>query len=161
METPPPAEVARLVVVSPNAADCESLQRILSPLMWRIHGFSTGRDCLEFLHGHDGVAVLICNKSLPDGEWSDLMRELDSISVRPIFIVSAPVADDRLWAEVLNLGGYDLLWAGPFEAEEVIRVTESGWISWNRARGRSVVPRKVPTLERLRASVQTKAQAVS
>jgi FixJ family two-component response regulator len=32
-------------------------------------------------------------------------------------------ADERLWAEVLNLGGYDLL-AKPLEGDEVSRVVE-------------------------------------
>ena len=38
-------------------------------------------------------------------------------------IVSSRLADDCLWAEVLNLGGYDLL-AKPFAAAEVSRVVK-------------------------------------
>ena len=39
----------------------------------------------------------------------------------PMFIVTSRLADDALWAEVLNVGGYDLL-LKPFRAEEVIRM---------------------------------------
>jgi len=36
-------------------------------------------------------------------------------------IVASRLADERLWAEVLNLGGYDLL-AKPFDRDELVRV---------------------------------------
>jgi DNA-binding response OmpR family regulator len=39
----------------------------------------------------------------------------------PDLIVASRLADEYLWAEVLNLGGYDVL-AKPFNAEEVRRV---------------------------------------
>jgi hypothetical protein len=50
----------------------------------------------------------------------------------PNLIVSSRLADDRLWAEVLNLGGYDVL-ARPFNRVEVIRVVQAAWRAWNRA----------------------------
>jgi hypothetical protein len=39
-------------------------------------------------------------------------------------VVASRLADERLWAEVLNLGGHDVL-AMPFDAHEVRRVMES------------------------------------
>lgn len=160
MENLRPIEVARLALVSPFAADHESLQRILNPLISRFHGFFRSRDCLDFLRNHSDVAVVICDESLPDGEWSELMAELASVRLPPIFIVSARLADERLWAEVLNLGAFDLLTATPFDPEEVIRVTESAWIRWNRTCGRSVVPHTDPILEWRGEGVKVKAQAV-
>jgi hypothetical protein len=41
-------------------------------------------------------------------------------------IVTSRLADERLWAEVLNLGGYHLL-AKPFDASEVVRVVGTAW----------------------------------
>ncbi len=41
----------------------------------------------------------------------------------PPLIVSSCLADDRLWVEVLDLGGYDLLMK-PFTPVEVMRVVE-------------------------------------
>ena len=41
-----------------------------------------------------------------------------------MFIVTSRLADDALWAEVLNVGGYDLL-LKPFRAEEVIRMVHA------------------------------------
>ena len=42
-------------------------------------------------------------------------------SARPPVIVSSLTADERLWAEVLDLGGYDLLMT-PFDATEIQNV---------------------------------------
>ena len=154
-----PIEVDRLVLVSPYVADHNSLQWILDPLIWRFHGFFTVRDCLDFVRNRDDVAVVICNKRLPDGDWSELMEKLASVRIQPVFIVSARLADERLWAEVLNWGAFDVLTATPFDREEVIRVTESAWIAWNRTCGRSVLPRTDPILESRGEAVKVKAQA--
>ncbi len=39
-------------------------------------------------------------------------------------IVASRVTDEALWAEVLNLGGYDVL-VQPFDRTEVLRVTDA------------------------------------
>jgi DNA-binding response OmpR family regulator len=46
--------------------------------------------------------------------------------VFPTLIVTSRLADDELWAEVLNLGAYDVL-AQPFDPDEVYRVVFLAW----------------------------------
>ena len=53
-----------------------------------------------------------------------------------MLIVTDRLADERLWAEVLNLGGYDLL-LKPFDPEEVLRVVNSAWTSWKLTSAKS------------------------
>jgi len=65
--------------------------------------------------------VVVCDQILADGDWRDLLSDLQSEQEMPPLIVSSRLADDRLWAEVLNLGGYDLL-TKPFAETEVSRV---------------------------------------
>jgi DNA-binding response OmpR family regulator len=67
------------------------------------------------------VSVVICDRDLPAGGWRALLAAIDKMAAPPLLIVTAPDADDKLWAEVLNLGGYDVL-AEPLDAEEVRRV---------------------------------------
>ncbi len=77
----------------------------------------TANSCRE-ARGHlscDDNPVVICESSLPDGDWKDLLDKT------PRLIVTSPAADEALWAEVLNLGGYDVL-AQPFDEQEVRRV---------------------------------------
>jgi DNA-binding NtrC family response regulator len=90
------------------------------------------------------IAVVICEQRLPDGDWKLMLAELDKAAVRPSFVVSSRLADERLWAELLNLGAFDLLLGAPFYAEEVLRVTESAWLARNRAARPSALPRLGP-----------------
>jgi len=67
------------------------------------------------------VPVIITNDALPDGGWMRVLRHVQAQSPPPNLIVASRLADERLWAEVLNLGGYDVL-IKPFVADEVRRV---------------------------------------
>jgi hypothetical protein len=55
----------------------------------------------------------ICDERLPDGSWRGVMRTLETLSDPRLLIVASHFADERLWAEVLNEGGFDVL-AKPF-----------------------------------------------
>ena len=65
------------------------------------------------------------------------------MSIPPQLIVADRLADDALWAEVLNLGGYDLLMT-PFEPEEVWRVVSMAWDFREREVERAVSSSKPP-----------------
>ena len=53
--------------------------------------------------------------------WKDLLLELQKMEHPPPLIVADRLADERLWVEALNLGGYDVL-AKPFDAREALDV---------------------------------------
>jgi DNA-binding response OmpR family regulator len=89
------------------------------------------RDALDSLN-RDHMAVIICDSSLAGGNWKDILSHTQILPDPPCVIVTALLPDDRLWAEVLNLGGYDLL-AKPFVREEVVRLAELASTSWRRA----------------------------
>lgn len=67
------------------------------------------------------ISLLICDAELPDGNWKDVLSALAPESSSPRLIVTSRLADEHLWAEVLNLGGYDLL-SKPFDPKEVLWV---------------------------------------
>jgi DNA-binding response OmpR family regulator len=48
----------------------------------------------------------------------------------PLFIISSRLADERLWAEALNLGAYDVL-AKPFDAREVLHAFSRALRHWS------------------------------
>jgi DNA-binding NtrC family response regulator len=107
---------------------------------WKLQGALTAGDGLKAMRrNHYEIPVVICEHCLPDGDWKLLLAELDKAAVRPSLIVSSRLADERLWAEVLNLGAFDLLLSAPFVPEEVLRVTESAWSAWNSAARNSAV----------------------
>ena len=65
--------------------------------------------------GGSRIPIVICEARFDGGTWREL---LDHSTI----IVTSRIADEALWAEVLNLGGYDVL-AQPFDHTEVLRVT--------------------------------------
>jgi DNA-binding response OmpR family regulator len=74
--------------------------------------------------------VVVCERDLPDGSWKHLLDKVETLARPPRLIVASRLADERLWAEVLNLGGYDVL-ATPFDADEVYRVVSYAVDSWH------------------------------
>jgi len=75
------------------------------------------------------VPVVLCERDLPGGTWRRLFVETRDLAHPPRLIVVSRLADERLWAEVLNLGGHDVL-ATPFAADEVRRVLSYAVDSW-------------------------------
>ncbi len=101
-------------------------------------GFETRRvlNCREALELMDqGLpAVVMCDQHLPDGTWKDLVDAAESLQDPPALVVTSRIADERLWAEVLNLGAYDLL-AKPFDRNEVERTVGLAWQHWINQHG--------------------------
>ena len=123
-----------ILLVSAHTREHDSLQNIFRGSRWQLQGARTVSDGLKSIRRHHAeIPVVICQHSLPDGDWKHLLTQLDKMAVKPSLIVCSRLADERLWAEVLNLGAFDLLLGAPFEPEEVLRVTASAWSAWNRA----------------------------
>jgi FixJ family two-component response regulator len=75
--------------------------------------------------------VLITDAVLTDGNWKDLLAHTAQQRQPPPVIVAAHHADDRLWMEVLNSGGYNVV-AKPFEERDVFRVISMAWLHGRR-----------------------------
>lgn len=119
-----------ILLVSPAPEDHIFLQPLLSVAGRKTYFVRTYREALGVLC-RDRIAVIICERDLPDGKWKDLLSQIAPLSDPPCLIVASRLADEFLWAEVLNLGGYDVL-AKPFDAEEVVRVVTLACDSWER-----------------------------
>lgn len=112
-----------------SAADRQSLRYIVDAFNWKLE-FSYGIETIQRILQESDTGVIITDCVLPDGNsWRDLLTEIQAQPLPPSLIVADRHADDRLWAEVLNLGAYDLV-AKPFDANEVFRVISSAWRSW-------------------------------
>ncbi len=122
------AEAVSVLAVSPADEDYVSLEHVFSHSKWRLERARSCAEAGEAL-GRGQFSVLICAATLPDGTWKDLLSRARTFSVAPRLIVTSHAADDRLWAEVLDLGGYDVL-GKPFDAGEVIRVVSLAWRQW-------------------------------
>jgi len=85
--------------------------------------------------------VVVCEDELPDGNWIDVLSLLTGEGT-PNLIVTGRLADNRLWADVLHRGGYDVL-AQPLNDFEVERVATSAYEHYRR-RNAAITKSKVP-----------------
>jgi DNA-binding NtrC family response regulator len=93
---------------------------------------STFADAEAALRSTSFGVVICCGRFEDAHGWKDLLNEIQEMPNPPQLIVADRLADEALWAEVLNFGCYDLLMT-PFEAEEVLRVVPMAWSFWERA----------------------------
>ena len=115
-----PAAPIRVLTVGVGDSDHGELSWLLREPECNLYRASARRDAASLVRRHSPNVVL-CEPSLADGTWQDLLADLEGQARRPMLIVCSLLADDRLWAEVLNIGGYDVLMK-PFRPVEVTRV---------------------------------------
>ena len=60
------------------------------------------------------------------GDWKDVLELTSEMNEPAQLIVLSRDGDERLWAEVLNLGAWDVL-IKPFHPKEVYRTIHSAW----------------------------------
>lgn len=132
----------QVLAVSSSEEDVRFLRHLFSHSNWIIH---TARGCAEAIEllQRRHVPIVLCDFELADGTWRDMLRALAGLAEPALLIVASRTADDYLWAEVLNLGGYDVL-VKPYEPQEVVRVISLAWLHWKNLRERS--RRKQPLL---------------
>ena len=123
---------SRLLLVSPHPQDYVWLRSILPPSLWVLDKVETVHESQSFLQSHTSIALVICEETLYDGDWKDVLSLAEQVVIPPAFVVSSRFTDNRLWAEALNLGAFDVLLAAPYDADEVLIVTESARVHWSR-----------------------------
>jgi DNA-binding NtrC family response regulator len=112
-------EVLPLLLVTSDDQNERSLRAILdgtSRAMYRV------KNCNEAVHVLEGLnpSVVLVEADFHTGDWKRLLDRMMNLQRSPELVVFSCFADDGLWAEVLNRGGYDVL-AVPFDAAEVRR----------------------------------------
>ena len=128
--------------VSPIEEDHSALGRIFHEVtrtapvdtLWRLsraRTLASARAALRQLE----YAVVLCERDLGPGRWTDVLEMTQRLAVPPFLIVTSRHADEYLWAEALNLGAHDVL-AKPFYAIELVRVVNLACMRWHRERQR-------------------------
>ena len=118
-----------LLFVSPHDEDHRALIHILRPLGWSL---DSAYSCVEAIKSlqTEPAPVVIVERDLPDGSWRTLHNRLIQMPFPPTLVVTSRLADERLWVEVVNLGGFDVL-AQPFYAREVLRSVNAACSRWD------------------------------
>ncbi len=109
----------------------EEDQSVASPLAqfpWETHRAGSCREALALVR-RNIPRVIVSERDLPDGDWKDILGLAEKQKFPPVVVVTSRLADEYLWAEVLNLGGYDVL-AKPLDRSEVRRTISLAWQHW-------------------------------
>jgi DNA-binding response OmpR family regulator len=128
--------IVPVLSISPMDEDHFFLQNILNRLQGTLDPSRrfTVNSCATLASGLAALRkrqfeVVVCERDLPPGSWKDVIDQVSILPDPPSLIVTSRLADERLWAEALNLGAYDVL-AKPFDRTEAIRVVSAAWRAW-------------------------------
>ena len=80
------------------------------------------------------IPIVLCDRDAQPEAWREILRAGNSLSEPPCVIVTSRLADDRLWAEALQDGAFDLL-AKPFDKSDVMRIVHAAWAHWQNRYG--------------------------
>ncbi|MBZ5582554.1 MAG: response regulator [Acidobacteriia bacterium] len=123
-----PGSPVSVLAILPSPEDRRSLRSIFQHSKWDLRVAENLQKARELLR-RSLSGLVLSDSSLPDGDWQDVLAEVRRTPSEPPLVVCSRSADERLWAEVLNLGGYDVL-ATPFETQEVVRSVSQAWRHW-------------------------------
>jgi len=110
------------------------LQEIFREAGWRLIEARDRKKALKQLD-RNPVQVVIASREAPNCDWKTMLESLARRPHPPELIVTSRTADEQLWSEVLNCGGYDVL-PQPFRREEIERVIASARRHYDRGPGR-------------------------
>jgi DNA-binding response OmpR family regulator len=128
-------EIVTVLSVSPLAPDHTLLESIIRHSRWSLFKADTLASAISILLRQE-ISVVLCERELQPGRWTDILDHLRDLEHPPALIVTSRLADERLWAEALNLGAWDVL-AKPFDQREVIRGIK---VAWQHRRDRMRIP---------------------
>ena len=108
------------LAVSSRENDLSFLRVVFGDASWKLHEVHNISEALILMKRRH-LDLVITDRDLPDGTWRRLLDAFRSLPSPPPLIVTSRLADEYLWAEVLNEGGFDVL-AQPLDREETVRV---------------------------------------
>jgi DNA-binding NarL/FixJ family response regulator len=76
------------------------------------------------LRDDPAINLVLTDLGLPDGTWFDILNSVGKFHPGASVVVCARVDDERLWASVLEAGGFDVL-VEPWEGVEANRVVSA------------------------------------
>jgi DNA-binding response OmpR family regulator len=118
--------------------DRKLVHDVFSKLGWQLFEAPGRRRAMQCLD-RNSVQVVLTSSDAPDWNWKSVLSDLRGLAHPPQLIVTSRLADGlhSLWAEVLNVGGYDVL-AQPLDSDEVERVIAGAHRQFDRQPIRAV-----------------------
>lgn len=109
-----------VLFISPSGEDAKTLSSMLGSVSIALRRACNLKEALRKLEA-EPFGVVLTEAQLPDGNWTDVLQHLKQFRKRTAVVVTHPFADGHFWADILDLGAYDLL-PQPFCTGEVQRI---------------------------------------
>ncbi len=112
-----------VLFISPHRADASLMSCMLDPVCLHVDHATDLAEARSRLR-RSRYSAILTEARLRDGCWKDVLDLAYQLPQHCAVVVTDRLADDRFWAEILNLGAYDLL-VQPFDTGEVQRIIEN------------------------------------
>ena len=111
-----------IAFVSKSEPDFRTLREVAGLVSQSVVSCGDVQEARTAIRWHD-PKIVVCEAQVRErGNWQELLEE--ARAAESLMLVVLRHADERLWAEVLNLGGFDVLTL-PFDRDELRRVLSS------------------------------------
>lgn len=126
-------DVIRVLALTRDPDEWHTLQRLAADENWIMLWAHCSARAREIIATHS-VLVVICDRDLPQEDWKHVFDELSGLRPLPCLLLASEVADDYLWREVVQHGGFEIL-TRPFEDDKVVRMIRfaANWRGWAHA----------------------------
>jgi len=121
------AEPVKLVAITENPEDSETLRQIAASYGWRISIVGSSDAAMALLK-EQPTPLVICDRDLSGEAWPEVLAKVAALPQAVCILLASRVMDDYLWHQVIHHHGYDVV-AKPFRPEELRRAVAFAW-SW-------------------------------
>ena len=122
-----PGEPIKLVAITQDPDDAETLRQIAFDCGWRISIVDSSSAAIASLNAQP-TPLVICDRDLCGEAWRDVLAKIAALPQAVCVLLASRVVDDYLWHQVIRHHGYDVV-AKPFRPDELRRAVKFAW-SW-------------------------------
>ena len=114
-----PERLTALLIMSRER--CALLLDQLQGMQADVRTAASCAEAFDLLRDDPEVNLVLTDLALPDGSWCDVLNRVLERHAYAKVVVCLRVADERVWTQVLEAGGFDVL-VEPYQEGEVRRI---------------------------------------
>lgn len=123
-----PTDPAPILAVFPFQADRKALETIAKSDGRQVDFSPTLDGAVELLN-QGKRPIVILDRDLPSSDWRQALVSLTKAAPASVILLASSTAEDSLWEEVVERGGYEIL-QKPFEPAQVSQTFDFAWRYW-------------------------------